>query len=302
MRIGINEGRTLDDVEGLVARARDARDAGLHTFWVPQIGLADALTALAVVGREVDGIELGTAVVPVHPRHPSVLAAQALTVQAATGNRLALGIGLSHKFVVEGAWGYSYDRPVQYLDEYLDALLPMLRGEMVDVRGERVTAIGQVTVAGATPPQVLVAALGPRMLALTGRRADGTITWCTGRRTLAEHIVPTLREAAEAAGRPAPRVVAGLPVCVTHDVAATRERVATFLAGYGTLPSYRAMLDREGVEGPEDIAVLGDEDAVAEQLAAIADAGVTDLSAAIIATSRADAERTTELLRRLATA
>lgn len=299
MRIGVNEGRTLDDVGGLIERARESQQQGFRSFWMPQVGLTDALTALAVVGREVDEIELGTAVVPVHPRHPSVLAAQALTVQAAIGNRLALGIGLSHKFVVEGAWGYSYDRPAAYFAEYLDALLPMLRGEAVDVHGEMITAVGQVTVAGASPPQVLVAALGPRMLRLTGERADGTITWCTGRRTLAEHIVPTLSEAASAAGRPAPRVIAGLPICVTDDVPSAREKVATFLGGYGAIPSYRAMLDREGVGGPEDIAIIGDEDAVTEQLAAIADAGVTDLNAAIIARSRADAERTTELLRTL---
>jgi F420-dependent oxidoreductase-like protein len=300
VRIGINEGRALDRVDGIVDNARRAHDDGFSSYWIPQVGMTDALTAIAVAGREVPGLEMGTAVVPVYPRHPTALAAQALTVQAATGNRLVLGIGLSHKFVVEGSWGYSYDRPATYFREYLDALMPLLRGEAVSVKGDLVTAVSQVAVADASPPQVVVAALGPRMLALTGERADGTITWCTGRRTLGDYIVPTLREAAAAADRPEPRIIAGLPICVTDDPDAARQKIGAALTGYGSLPSYRAMLDKEGVDGPEEIAIVGDEDAVGEELTALGDAGVTDFNAAIVPRDRGEAERTTALLRSLA--
>lgn len=299
MHIGINEARALDRVDGVVASAATVREQGFHSLWLPQGDMTDALTAIAIAGREVPELEFGTAVVPVYPRHPMALAAQALTVQAATRNRLVLGIGLSHRFVVEGSWGYSYDRPASYLREYLRALMPLMAGEAVDVRGEHVTAVGQVTVADARPPQVLVAALGPRMLALTGELADGTITWCAGPRTLADHIVPSLGRAAEEAGRSAPRVVAGLPICVADDADAARRKIAGALAGYGSLPSYRAMLDREGVDGPGDIAIVGDEASVTEQLATLDDAGVTDFNAAILPRNREEGQRTTALLHSL---
>lgn len=296
MRIGINGSGAAGSLHEVVAEVRAAHDNGFASFWLAQIFGVDALTALAVAGSQIPAIELGTAVVPVQPRHPQMLAGQALTTQAAVDGRLALGIGLSHQMVVENMWGHSYARPYSYLVEYLDALLPMLRGEPADVRGEQLTAVGTVTVSGAEPPPVLVAALGTKMLRLAGARTDGTITWCTGPKTLAGHIVPLISEAASDADRPAPRVVAALPVAVTEDPAGTREAVARSLQIYGQLPSYRAMLDIEGVDGPADLAMLGDESRVGEQLEGLIDAGVTDFAAVISARNPDESDRTVALL------
>jgi F420-dependent oxidoreductase-like protein len=274
----LNTNAPIADVTDQV---RQVADAGLHTAVSSQIFAYDALTLLAVVGQQVPGVELATGVVPTYPRHPYVLAVQALTVQAATGGRLVLGIGLSHQPVIEGMFGYSFDKPARHMREYLDVLLPLLRGEQVSYQGETlsVSTFGPIEVE-APAPQVLLAAMAPRMLRMAGGVADGTMTWMTGPTTVASHITPSITAAAEAAGRPAPRVVVGLPVCVTSDVGAARERAARDFVTYGYMPSYRAMLDREGAEGPADVVVVGDEEAVAAQLATVAEAGATDFVAA----------------------
>jgi F420-dependent oxidoreductase-like protein len=301
MRIGIYGGREYEQgLDAVLAAAGLAEQQGFASYWLPQIFGPDALTTLAVVGREVPRIELGTSVVPTWPRHPMALAAQALTTQAATGGRLALGVGLSHQVVVESMWGYRFDRPVRHLREYLSALVPLLRDGSVSVEGETVTAKGSIKVEGADPVPVLVAALGPKMLELAGTAADGTITWMTGPATLREHTVPTITAAAERAGRPAPAVVASLPVCVTDDVDAARARAAKVFAVYGQLPSYRAMLDREGAEGPADVAIVGDEATVRAAIDELEAAGVTDFAASEFATGE-DRERTRSLLRSLLT-
>ena len=229
---------------------RDRGDEGFSSYWVSQIFGHDALTLLAVIGREVPDIELGTAVVPTYPRHPMVLAGQALTTNAAASGRLVLGIGLSHQIVIEGMWGYSFDKPARHMREYLSVLMPLIRGEAISVEGETLTARGQVTVPGSSPMPVVLAALAPRMLELAGSVADGTLTWCTGPATLESHVIPSINAAADKAGRDTPRVIAGLPVCVTDDKDAARERIAKVLAIYPTLPSYKAMLDKEGVATP----------------------------------------------------
>ena len=292
MRIGIYRGdASSGPVDKLIGAARDAADAGYTSFWLPQVMGMDAMTALAVVGHEVPTIELGIAVVPTFPRHPIVMAQQALTTQAIIGGRLTLGIGLSHQPIIEGSYGYSFDKPLRHMREYLDALLPLVRENRVSFAGETVTARIGLDVRGATPVRVVLAALGPKMLELAGGRADGTVTWMTGPATLADHVIPTITAAARAAGRPAPMIGAGFPVCVTDDVDAARVNAAQTFAIYGTLPSYRAMLDREGAEGPGDVAIVGDEDAVAAQVAALGDLGVTDLVASIFG-SKDERDRT----------
>jgi F420-dependent oxidoreductase-like protein len=300
MRIGIM-GNAVNDgtIDQIIGEARAAADDGLHTYWVSQIFGHDALTALAVVGREVPGIEIGTAVVPTYPRHPMMLAQQALTVQAASGNRLALGIGLSHQIVVESMWGLSFDKPVRHLREYLSVLMPLLEGKPVAFHGEDYRVQGGISVQGASRPSVLVAALGTQMLRVTGTLADGTSTWCVGPKTLREHTVPVLAQAAADAGRPAPRVVAALPVCVTDDVDAARSRAGEVFAIYNSLPSYRAMMDREGVDGPKDLAIVGSEAEVLDQLREIASVGVTDLNAGIFPGNPEEAARTRAVLRSL---
>lgn len=297
MRIGIFTGDigngTVDDY---VAAARLANEQGFESYWVSQIFSFEALALLAVIGREVPDIALGTAVVPTYPRHPMVLAAETLTAQAASGGRIQLGIGLSHQVVIEGMWGYSFDKPARHMKEYLAALMPMLRGEPVSYEGETLTSRGQLVIPGSSAPPVLLAALAPRMLELAGAVADGTITWCTGPATLESHIVPSITQAAERAGKPAPRIVASVPVCVTEDRDAALERIRNALAIYPTLPSYRAMLDKEGVEGPADIALVGSEDDVLKGLDRLANAGVTVFAASEMGGSDEEKERTRRVL------
>jgi 5,10-methylenetetrahydromethanopterin reductase len=301
MRIGLSPlipgSGTVDDV---VASARQVADDGFATYWMAQVFGLDALTALTVVGREVSGIELGTAVIPTYPRHPWVMAQQALTTQAVIGNRLALGIGLSHQLVIEGMWGISFAKPILHLREYLEVLVPLSKGEAVSIEGATVTARGSLDVPDAAPFPVLVAALGPQMLALTGQLADGTITWCVGPKTLAGFTIPTISSAAERAGRAVPRVVAMFPVGVTTDPAGAQEKLARGLTIYGTLPSYRAMLDREGADGAAELAILGSEQEVTDRVAHLKAIGVTDLAAVPVRGTPDEAAQTTDLLRRLA--
>jgi len=292
---------TLIDVERPVADAieqtKRIKDAGFDSAWANQIFGADALTLLAVVGSHVADIELGTAVIPVYPRHPQMLAQQALTVQSATGDRLSLGIGLSHQMVVEGLWGYSYERPAKYMSEYLEALLPMLRGEAAMVDGEMLKAItvGPLDIPSTEPPSVLVAALAPRMLQLTGALTDGTITWMTGISTVASHIGPKIIEAAAAAGRGAPRIVVSLPVCVTDDPSRARDDIDADFSIYPTLPSYAAMLEIEGAARPADIALVGSREQVLDGIGRLEEAGGTELVAALSG-NFAEREETFEFL------
>jgi len=298
MRIGVS----LQDPSGPepMAKLRDelqrAADDGFASAWMSNIFGMDALTALAVAGSQVPGIEVGTAVVPTYPRHPAALAQQARTVAAAVDGRLVLGIGLSHQIVIEDMFGYDFGRPVLHMREYLAVLMPLLNGEQVSFSGVTVRAnIGLTTPSPGRVP-VVVAALGPQMLRLAGEQTDGTVLWMTGPATVRDHIVPVITAAAEAAGRPGPRVVCILPVCVTDDPDGARERAGKVFAIYGELPSYRAMLDREGAAGPADVAIVGDEDAVGAQLGALRDAGVTDFVAGEY-TGGADGARTRAFLK-----
>jgi 5,10-methylenetetrahydromethanopterin reductase len=283
LRIGsmVETDKPLSDT---VALLRSYHEAGLDHAFASQIFGPDALTLLAVAGSQVPGIHLGTGVVPVYPRHPMMLAQQALTVQLATGNRLLLGIGLSHQIVVEGMWGMSFERPAAYMKEYLASLMPLLHGETVRVEGERVTtnAFAPLDITGVEAPPVLVAALGTTMLKLAGRVADGTVTWMTGTATIEGHIAPTITAAAEAAGRPAPQVVVSLPISVTNDVDGAKARMNEAFSIYPNLPSYKAMLDKEGAEVAGDIGFIGAEEAVAASISRLADAGATDFVAAIV--------------------
>lgn len=302
MKIGIFggavNGGTIDDV---VAEARSAAEDGFDTYWAPNIFGHDALTSLAIVGREVPRIGLGTSVVPTFPRHPHAIAQQCHTVAAAAagGNRLTLGIGLSHRVVVEDMLGLSYDKPVRHLREYLEVLMPLSRGETARFSGEEYRVNARVDAAGSNGFGVVVAALGPQMLKVAGTLADGTLTWCTGPATLAEHTVPAITRAAGEAGRPAPRIIAALPVCVTSDTDGAAARAARVFAVYGTLPSYRAMLDREGAAGPADIAVTGTAEQVRERIAALAGIGVTDFAAVEFGGNPDETAATREVLKTL---
>ena len=282
MRIGasINVGTTVQGITNQIAKLADA---GFHAAWASQIFGHDALTALAVAGAQVPGIELGTSVVPVYPRHPQVMAAQALTVQSATQNRLLLGVGLSHQVMVEHCWGMSFDRPARYMREYLAALMPMLHGEAASVDGEVLKAVtwGPLDIPEVSAPPVLVAALAPQMLKLAGTVADGTATWMTGTKTIKAHIAPTICQAAEAAGRPAPRISVALPICVTANKDQAAEHINEEFALYPNLPSYRAMLDLEGANTAAEISFIGSAEEIRQQLADLESAGATELNATI---------------------
>ncbi|MFP6564965.1 MAG: TIGR03564 family F420-dependent LLM class oxidoreductase [Myxococcota bacterium] len=299
MRIGMMSAASQgpEGIDAVVAEAKRAEEAGYATLWVPNIMGLDAMTALAIAGRATQRIEVGTAVVPTYPRHPHAMAQQALSTAAACGGRFSLGIGLSHKIVIDDMLGMSYEKPARHMAEYLEVLGPLLRGESVDHKGELYRVSAPLQVPGATSVPLLVAALGPVMLKLAGRMSDGTITWMTGPKTLADHIIPKISQAASAAGRPAPRVVCGLPVLVARDVAAARETISKALAIYGTLPSYRAMLDREGVAAPGDVAICGDEAHVEAALDHLAEIGVTDFNAFIVPVEEGALERTEALIR-----
>ena len=285
------------NIDGFVDDARAAAADGFPSVWIPQIFGHDALTLLAIAGREVSGIEFGTAVVPTYPRHPMMLAQQALTTNTACGGRFTLGIGLSHQVVIEGMYGMSFDKPAIHMRDYLTILGALLRDRKVNHAGKTLTARAQIDVGGAPAgaPPVLIAALAPRMLELAGTLADGTITWMTGPDTVESHINPTMREAAAKAGRPQPRTVVGLPVCVTDDADAARARAATEFVVYGQLPSYRAMLDREGAAGPADVAIVGDEAAVRAGIERVAASGADDLVANLFGSADEKA-RTRKLL------
>jgi F420-dependent oxidoreductase-like protein len=270
-------------LEKSLERAQGLRERGFTRLWSSQIFGPDTLTVFAVLGRAFPDLDLGTAVVPIQTRHPTMLAAQARTVQEAIGGKLSLGVGLSHKAVVEGMWGISFERPAHYMREYLEILAPLLRGERVSTHGERVSAstIGALGPRDTRTPGLLVAALAPKMLAMAGALTDGTLTWMTGVKTIATHVTPTINAAAAAAGRDAPRVVCSLPISVTANVAATMTTTNERLEIYGTLPSYRAMLDREGAAGPADVGLFGTRQEVLEKLDELASAGVTEFAAAL---------------------
>src|SRR5262252_5571775 len=247
MRIGIgigDIGGEAGDVDGLIAQAKRAEADGFASGWFANIFSMDAIMAATLCATATSRIELGTAVVPTYPRHPVAMAQAALSAAAISRGRFSLGIGLSHQIVIEGMFGLSFAKPYSHMKEYLAVLGPLIREGSVSHAGEEYRVNVQMAVPGARPCPILVAALAPRMLALTGRVADGTITWMTGLRTVREHTVPNLCDAAAKAGRSSPRVVVGLPIAVTREVAAARESAAKQFQIYGALPSYRAMLDR----------------------------------------------------------
>ncbi len=281
---------SLDDI---VAIAQKAEAGGFDSLWMANIFSLDAIMTLGTAGRETQHIEVGTAVTPTYPRHPSAIAQQALTAASMARNRFTLGIGLSHKMVIEDMLGMSFAKPARHMKEYLDILIPLLRGDVVNYDGNEYRVHNtQVKVPGVDDVPVIIAALGPAMLKLAGELTAGTNTWMVGPKTMEQHIVARLNAAATAAGRPAPRVIGGFPVVLTNAVEETRAALTEPLAIYGQLPSYRAMLDREGLAHPQDMALIGDEAALRAGIRRIEESGVTDFNAAIMAADSETYERT----------
>ena len=296
MRVGPYAIGSLDVV---VDRIRRAEADGFPIVWTHQATGIDPFVAMAVAAREAPRIEMGTALVPAALRHPSALAAAALTAQAALGGRLTLGLGMSHPHVVEGRLGMSYERPAEFMREYLEALLPLLHGETADVTGTRLTMRGGLDIGDVPPPPVLIGALAPHMLRLAGRLVDGTITAATGPRGLAEHVVPAITQAAADAGRPAPRVISAVVACITDDPVSARTRIAGTSKPYATMPAFKEMLTREGVTSQVDLGLIGDEATARAKAQAFIDAGATELIVREAPGSPEEAERTRAFLKGL---
>ena len=260
----------------------------------------DAPTVLTLAGERTAQIELGTFVLPTYTRHPVTMAQLALTLNTAVGGRFTLGIGLSHRVVIADSWGLSFDNVVRHMREYLEVLQPLLRGEVVHHEGEEFRIHSQVDLPDAEAPSVLVAALGPQMLRVTGRLADGTALWLAGAKWIEEVVVPEMGGAAQAEGRPDPRIIAGVPIVITANPDAARERIAKAFAMYNTLPSYQRVIQGSGAEGPEGVAIVGGEEEVERELRRWRDLGVTDFYAACDGVDAEERRRTYEFVSALA--
>jgi F420-dependent oxidoreductase-like protein len=308
--IGPERGDSARKISRMIEDVKWAESAGLDTAWVPQIPSdLDALTAVALMGANTSRIEIGTAVVPLQAQHPIALARQALAAHAAAGGRLALGVGPSHHWIVRDMLGLPYERPAGFTRDYLDVLDVALRGPgPVDVENGTFTVHNPLELGPVAPLPVLIAALGPVMLALAGERADGTVLWMADERAVAEHVVPRITKAADGAGRPAPRIVAGIPVCLCRpsEVDAARERANRILGEAEISPNYQRVLETGDARDIGDLCAAGDEAAIAARFRSFADAGVTDLSVRLLPIGEgrdelvASKQRTREMLAGLA--
>lgn len=301
MRLGLmvgsdRERHRKDRLPGLLDDAAAAEAAGFATFWMPQVpGYLDAMTAVALIGQMAERIEIGTAVVPIQTRHPMIMAQQALTTAIACGGRFTLGIGPSHHWIVEGQLGLSYSRPAALMADYLEVLVAAFAGPgPVDVENESFHVHGPVDVAEGAPVPVLLAALGPTMLRLAGERTDGTVLWMADERAIGDHVVPRLTAAATKAGRPRPRVVAGVPValCAAEETDAARSYASEVLGHADFSPNYARLLEHGDARDVGDTMAAGSEEAIFRRLCRYRDAGVTDLAARIVSLGEDAAART----------
>jgi 5,10-methylenetetrahydromethanopterin reductase len=290
MRLGVMIGAERGDMARKVRKFLQdiewAEAAGMDTAWMPQVpDDFDALTMVALMGTRTTRIELGTAVVPLQPQHPIALARQALSVHAGSGGRLALGVGPSHHWIVRDMLGIPYEKPAAYTREYLEVLNTALKGPgPVDVENATFTVHNPTALGAETPLPVLVAALGPVMLQIAGELADGTVLWMADERAIGDHIAPRITKAADNAGRPAPRIVAGIPVCLcaNSEVDAAKERANRILAEAETSPNYQRLLDCGDARNVGDLCAAGDEEAILARFRRFAGAGVTDLSVRLL--------------------
>ena len=292
MKYGVMVGEgsgAAPDLSALVKRAQLAERLGLDTAWIGNMAI-DAVTAAAVVGPATNHIEIGTSVTPIPPRHPVALQQQAETAQMACGGRFTLGLGVGHRFRVEGIWGLSYERPARQMRAYLEALAPALAGEECTCTNEYFNVKLQPNRLAAKT-DILIAALGPVMLELAGELADGTITWATGPKTLENHVLPNLRKK-----HPNPRIVAGFPILLTGNHEKAAEAASRLFGLYGRVPSYKAMIEREGVESVDALALIGSEQDLTRRLAELESIGVTDFCGFPFETEPGEIDRTMEFL------
>ena len=288
--IGPERGDTARKVSRLAQEIGWAENAGLPTAWVPQVPSdLDALQMVSLLGMHTSRIELGTAVVPLQAQHPVALARQALTAHAIAGGRLTLGVGPSHHWIVTDMLGLPYHKPAAYTRDYLEVLHAAWHASgaaagAVDVANGTFTVRNPLDIAPVTPLPVLVAALGPVMLKVAGEHSDGTVLWMADERAIGDHVVPALTAAAAAAGRKAPRVVAGIPVCLCAPsrVDEARARANRILGEAEISPNYQRILSYGDARDVGDLCAAGDEAAITARFKRFADAGVTDLSVRLL--------------------
>ncbi len=289
MRIGLmlgpERGQYRHKVTQLIADAETAEQAGFSSIWVPQIpGDFDAFTLITLLGRATQRVELGTAVLPIQTRHPIAMAQEVLSNQAVCEGRFTLGLGASHHWVIENMLGLAYERPAHQMRNYLEVLNAALSGPgKVDVENDGYSVHSPIDVTDQAPTPIVLAALAPVMLRVAGELASGTLLWMADERAVAEHIVPRITKAA--AGRPAPRIIAGVPValCPKSEVDAARERANRVLGHAEYSPNYQRLLEYGDAKDVGDILAAGDESAVLGRLRAFRDAGATDLAVRILA-------------------
>jgi F420-dependent oxidoreductase-like protein len=284
-------------VAGVLDDLVSAEAAGFTSYWVAQVGLIDALTVIGSHGDTGSPMEIGTAVISTWERHPHMLAAQALTTQALIGNRLIVGIGLNHRPHVEQSLQLPWHKPVRHMLDYLAILDSLLATGGASFRGETWSFEGEAVRPSDGVPKVMIAALGTQMLQVAGRRTDGTILWCVGPKTIRTHIAPIVNDAAAAAGRDEPAIVCSIPVWVTDDAAPARDFLGAILNDYASLPSYRAMMDIEGVEGLGELSIVGNEAFVREALGELEAAGTTDFTPVPMGGNPDEEARTLSVLR-----
>lgn len=307
MRIGLFQGvvehskNVADQVQAMI----DAEKLGFDSVWITETTRSEALTTIALAGQRTDRIELGSAVIPMHPwlhRHPLSFSQHALTVQAAVGGRLLLGLGATRTPTGSGYNMDLYRKPVTHMREFIKVLRCLVYEKRVDIRGEIFRVRATLDIPDADPFPIILAALGPRMLQVAGELADGTITWMVGTKAMESHIVPRLTYAADKAKRTISRVVFGVPLAVSDDSMIAREAASSYFGHYARLPSYQRMLEIEGVKGPENLAIVGKESEVEDKVLKLAELGVTDFIASIfpVGNDKEDSlHRTRELLKSL---
>ena len=275
---GIGSAGTMSEqIDSLVS----AVEEGFDSFWMAHIMDVDAMSMMCVAAEKTSRIEIGTAVTPTYLRHPIAMAQQALTVQIMAKGRFTLGLGVNHKPVVESRFGMKFDRPLRHVREYIKIVGDLFREGQVDYQGELFSANTAFTMQERYKTQILLAALGPKMLGTAGEMTDGTITWMTGPETIKSHTLPLLLESANKHGKHRPRVVAAVPVALTPDKGEGFKSASDYFHRYGQLPSYRAMLNREGVETPAEMAIVGNEQEIEKKLTEYSEAGTSDFAAQI---------------------
>ncbi len=301
--IGPERGHAPGKVATLIDAAARAEREGFASIWVPQIPSDfDALTAIALMGSATQRVELGTSVMPIQTRHPVAMAQQALSNQAVCAGRFTLGLGPSHHWIVEDMLGLSYDRPAHQVRDYLEVLNAALAGPgQVDVENDGYRVHNPLDVTDITPTPILLAALAPVMLRIAGEHASGTILWMADERAIGDHVVPRISKAAAGAGRPAPRIVAGIPVvlCRNDEVDDARVWANRTLGHAEYSPNYERLLERGDATDVGDILAAGDESAIVARMRSFRDAGATDLSVRVLPlgpdrASRLDSWRRTE--------